>query len=200
MKKNIWFLTVILFVFIFLGLGCRGADNNVATISVNPDSGYVKTFKDLGLGNIFDFDFKLVNPENTWIHLWVESYVDGIKETEPLISLNYGSGSEEVNDNIGFGMITLDSADTLAILYSSGVSTQKKTGHLLREDVFSSLEYTITDEEIEIESGETKLLAVYRETEGHSLHVYNLDDEQAIEQMIEGSSLVYLLKIKIEEE
>lgn len=201
MKKKQFVFVVILFLIVMLSAGCTSKDNDVATVSANPDSDFVATFNKLNLGNLFDFEFKLPEAENKWVYLWVESYVNGVKEPDPLISLGFGSSPDEkIQDNIGFTMISLSSEETYVFLYGPGVSGRRKIEHGLGEDVFNSLEYAISNKTVGIELGEEKLLAVYRETKSNSIQSLNFDDEQVVEKAIEKSDLVYLLKIIIEEE
>ncbi|WP_332699430.1 hypothetical protein [Halalkalibacter lacteus] len=173
----------------------------IATISVNTDSEYVNTFEDLNLGILFDFDFKLPNADKSWVNLWVERYNDGEKESQPLTQLSYGNSPNEVDEgHLGFGMINPNSEDTLVFLYGPAVRTQpsiieKKT----KTDIFSSWDYAIGNEEVELEIGETKILAAYRETESNSISTVDLQDEESVNRMIKQDNIVLLLKVKIEE-
>ena len=203
MKKNKLIFGIILFLFLVLSAGCNGRNNHVATISATPESDYVATFDKLNLGNLFDFEIKLPKGENKWITLWVDSYIDGIKDPEPLIRLSFSSTPDEkIQDHLGFAMMSLNAEETYAYvsLYGPNVSGRREVDHLLREDIFNTLEYAISDKAVGIELGEEKLLAVYRETKGSAVHSLNFDDEQVIEKAIEENDLVYLLKIMIEEE
>lgn len=202
MKTNKLSIAVLLFLTLIIGVGCNGRNNHVATISATPESDYVATFNQLNLGNLFDFEIKLPKGANKWITLWVDSYIDGVEEPEPLIRLSFSSNPDEkVQDHLGFAMISLNSEEThtYVTLYGPGVSGRREVDHLLREDVFNTLEYAISDKAVGIEQGVEKLLAVYRETKGSAVHSLNFDDEQVVEKAIEESELVYLLKIMIEE-
>ncbi|GAA4077614.1 hypothetical protein [Amphibacillus indicireducens] len=201
MKKQQFVFVLILFLIIILSAGCTSKNNNVATLRVNQDSNYVETFEDLSLGNIFDFEFTLPEAENKWVNLWVDSYVDGVKQADPLISLNYGNSLNEADEgHLGFALVTLDSADLLAILYAPGVSGRGVIERNPQEGVISSFEIINEQESIEIKTGEPTILAVYRETTNHSIRTVNLKDAASVEQIIKQDDLVYLLKIKIEEE
>ena len=63
-------ITLLLF-FIILNSGCTNSSNNMATISVNSNSQYVKTFEDLNLGILYDFDLKLPDADASWVNLWI---------------------------------------------------------------------------------------------------------------------------------
>jgi hypothetical protein len=108
-----------------LGSGCSNSDDKTATISVNSDSEYVNTCKDLNLGILFDFDFTLPNADKSWVNLWVERYNNGTKETQPLAQLSYGNSPNEVDEgSMGFGMINPDTDETMVFLYGPEVRTQ----------------------------------------------------------------------------
>jgi len=202
LKRNYFvFGTFILIVFI-LSSGCTDANDKNATISVSSDSKYVKTFEDLSLGILFDFDFKLPNADESWVTLWVEQYKDGKKESEPLTELSYGeSPNEDEEGHLGFGILHPNTDDASAFLYGPGVNihpshveAESKTG------MSSTWHYAIDDAKEELELGEEQILAVYRETESSVISTVDLQDEEAINGMIEGDAMVLLLKIKIEKD
>lgn len=195
------FGTFILILFI-LSSGCTDANDKNATISVSSDSKYVRTFEDLSLGILFDFDYKLPNADESWVTLWVEQYKDGKKESKPLTELSYGeSPNEEEGGHLGFGILHPNTDDASAFLYGPGVNihpsyieTESKTG------MSSTWDYAIDDEKKELELGEEQILAVYRETESSVIDTIDLQDEEAINGMIEEDTMVLLLKIKIEKD
>lgn len=200
LTKNKIIFGIILCLILNLSAGCQGKKTNIATIRINHDSNYIDTFENLSMGNIFDFEFTLPEAENKWVTLWVERYIDGVKDTEPLISLNYGESLNEVEEgHLGFGLADIDSDESLAILYAPGVSTRSVIEHESKEGVFSSWDYTVDEDPIELEISVAKVLAIYREVEGDSIHTLYVDDEQAVEEAIEQSDLVYVLKIMIDE-
>ncbi|RDW17667.1 hypothetical protein [Oceanobacillus chungangensis] len=201
MIKNYFMFSTILFFFLVLSSGCTNSSDNKVTISVNSDSEYVNTFEDLNLGILYDFDFKLPNADKSWVNLWVERYYYGKRESKPLTQLSYGNSPNEVDEgHLGFGMINPNSEDTLVFVYGPDVSTQPSIiEYESKTDIFSSWDYAIGNEEVELELGETKILAVYRETEGNSISTIDLQDEESVNRMIKEDAMVLLLKIKIEE-
>ncbi|WP_112180374.1 hypothetical protein [Paraliobacillus zengyii] len=201
MKKNFFMISSILSFILIVSTGCTNTSDKVATISINADSEYVNTFEDLDLGIVFDFDFTLPNADNSWVDLWVERYIDGEKESQPLTKLSYGNSPNEVEDgHLGFGMINTKSEDTLVFLFGPDVrnhpSIIEKTP---KTDIFINWDYAIGNEEVELEIGKTKILAVYRETERNSIRTVDLQDEDAVNEMIKQDNMVLLLKVKIEE-
>ncbi|MBT2640469.1 hypothetical protein [Bacillus sp. ISL-39] len=201
MNKNYLIHSFIFILVLVLSSGCSNLDDKTATISVNSDSEYVNTFEDLNLGILFDFDFTLYNADKSWVNLWVERYNDGTKETPPLTQLSYGNSPNKVNEgSMGFGMINPNSEDPLVFLFGPDVWTQpqiiKKESTANR---LSTWDYAIGKEEVELEMGETKILAVYRETENDSLRAVNLQDEETIKEIINQDDTVLVLKVKIEE-
>lgn len=201
MIRKYFIFSSIIFLFLVVSSGCTNSSDKKATISVNFDSEYVSTFKELNLGILFDFDFKLPNADKSWVNLWVERYDSGKKEREPLTQLSYGNSPNEVDEgHLGFGMINPNSEDTLVFLYGPSVSTQPSIIEKeSKTEIFSSWDYAIGDEEVELELGETKILAAYRETEENSISTVDLQDEESINRMIQQDSMVLLLKVKIEQ-
>ena len=161
----------------------------------------MNTFEDLNLGILFDFDFTLPNADKSWVNLWVDRYIDGEKESQPLTQLSYGNSPNEVEEgHLGFGMINPNSEDTLVFLYGPAVSTHPSI--IEREsmtDVSSSWDYAIGNEKVDLDIGETKILAAYRETESNSIRTIDLQDEDSVNEMIKQDNMVLLLKVKIEE-
>ncbi|WFT76457.1 hypothetical protein [Halobacillus naozhouensis] len=188
-----------LFSFALVSVGC--SDTKAPTISINKDSEYENTFRELNLGVLFDFDFYLPNANERWVTLWVDRYIDGKKDSQPIAKLSYGNSPNEVEDgHLGFGIINVNSKSTLALLYGPGVSTQSsKISKKTMTNTINGWDYAIGKEEVELMLGETKLLAAYRETEDNSISPIDLHDEESVESMIKQSDYVLLLKIKVEE-
>ncbi|MGO4889521.1 hypothetical protein ACJ2A9_17375 [Anaerobacillus sp. MEB173] len=202
MKKNYFILSVIILSSLILSSGCSNSSNKVATISVNSDSEYVKTFEDLNIGILYDFNFKLLNADKRWVNLWVERYNDGKKVSQPLAQLSYGNSPIEVDEgHLGFGMINPNSEDTFVFLYGPSVSTQPSIIEKeSKTDMFIARDYAIGDEEVELELGETIILAAYRETGSNSISTVDLQDEESVNRMIKQDDMVLLLKLKVDEE
>lgn len=202
-KKYVIFNSVLIFFFTCISGCTHSNDNNnkIATISVNSDSEYVNTFEDLQLGTLFDFDLNIFNADERWIDLWVEKYIDGEMESQPLVHLSYGNSVNEVDEGkVGFGIIKPNSEDAYAFLYGPGVKVG--SAKMEQEPIDISMiagQYAIGNEEVELQLGETKLLAAYRESERDSISTNDLQDEEVVNHMIEQDNMVLLLKIKIEE-
>ncbi|GIP32767.1 hypothetical protein [Paenibacillus sp. J2TS4] len=181
----------------------QGAEK-IAYLSANDNSSYATTFSDLHLGNILDYHLKLTKADQSWVTIWVEGYIDGEK-AEPfrLTELLYGlnPNDELVEGSMGFGIIDRFK-DVSFFLYSHGVSTTSKAIDIIlkREGVgISGWDYAIGKEKVSLESGETKVLGVYREAKD-SMRTYDYQDEEAIHQMIKEDMTVLLLKIKVEKD
>ncbi|WP_309123128.1 hypothetical protein [Paenibacillus sp.] len=194
-----------LFLLLFLSVGCGQApeeDGSIAYVSANPGSEYEKTFKDLHLGLLYDFNFRQTQADRTWVTLWVEGYRDG-KPTEPsrLIELSYGwSPESDVEGSLGFGIINNQRDVPSFFLFSAGASIQPHPVDALfdwNKPGGSTWGYAIGDEEAGLASGETKILGVYRKVE-HSLRTYDYQDPDAVARMIREDQTVLLLKIKVE--
>lgn len=142
-----------LFFFVLINVGCSDKDEvDAPTISINQNSEYEKTFRDLSLGVLFNFYFYLPSADKRWVTLWVERYIDGKKDSQPLTQLSYGNSPEDVDEGpLGFGMINENSEDALVFLYGPGASTQPSKIDLKpMTSIGSSLEYAIGKEEVEL--------------------------------------------------
>lgn len=205
MKKSYLFLTTIFAFILIVNVGCsaeNSEDNNIAYISPNTDSEYVNTFKDLGLGVLYDFDFQLPHANKSWVTIWVEGYKNGEK-TEPfhLTEFSYGLSPERVEEgHLGFGLLNPVNETPLLLVYAPAGSRglHKIENNILISEGLSTWDYAIGNEKVELKSGETKILGVYRQAE-KSLKTYDLQDPEAIKKMINDDRTVLLLKIKVEE-
>ena len=103
-------------------IGCNSQDSNndkIAYISSNTDSEYEKTFNELNLGILFDFDLKLPKADKSWVDIWVEGYSNGeVIEPFPLTHLSYGLSPKELEEGkMGFGVINPNSDQMQFFLY-----------------------------------------------------------------------------------
>lgn len=87
-----------------------------------------------------------------------------------------------------------------SFLYGPGVASR---GERIKKQelpvAFHSWEPTIDQQEVTLEIGAEKILALYWEFEGDSMQVTGIQNEESIKQIIENSRLTYVLKIKIDE-
>ena len=204
-KLHIYYLLIIC-IPIFFNTGCSReniSSNKAAYISANVDSEYEKTFKDLNLGILFDFNLRVSNANKSWVNIWVEGYSNGKPiEPFPLTQLYYGLSPNQVDEGqMGFGIINHNSDDPQFFLYSSGAKTNP---HSIDKKFFiksgaSSWNYAISSEAIGLEYGEEVILAVYRQGKESLKTGYDYQDSKAINQMINKDTTVLLLKMKVEE-
>jgi len=191
-----------MFTIILLISGCSENENQKEpTITLNSDSDYHKTFENLNLGYISDFDFYLPDADKRWVNIWVERYIDGVKDPEPLTQLSYGNSPNSVEEgNLGFGMINPYDEDTLVFLYAPGVSIHPSIiGKENRTDSMSSWENAIGEDKVTLNIGEPIILAAYRQTEKDSVSSIDFQNEDSINRIIKEEDIVMLLKIVIEE-
>ncbi|MGM0845689.1 MAG: hypothetical protein ACQEUT_11985 [Bacillota bacterium] len=194
---------LLLFIIFIMAITCAACSENQdsPTISKNTDSEYEKTFNDLAIGMLFDFNFHLPHANQRWVTLWVESYSNGEKNSEPLTQLSYGNSPAEVEKgNLGFGMLNPDSEDSMVFLYGPGVkSFPEKVEKEFNEDMMTTWDYAIGGDGVELKVGETLVLAAYRGTTGNSMTTIDYQDEKSVNEIIEKGETVLLLKIKVEE-
>lgn len=202
--RAISYLAIMLLFLICLGCSEKAeSEEKIAYISANKDSTYTKTFKDLNLGILYDFNFRLTEADTSWVTFWVEGYQNGEK-TDPfrLIELSYGLNPDKlVEGQLGFGIINPRSEENASFfLYSPNVyTTPQSIENLLNSEgvMGSSWDFAIGEEELGLEAEEAKILGVYRET-GNSVRTYDYQDMNHITQMINEDKTVLLLKIKVE--
>ncbi|MFJ6209761.1 hypothetical protein [Lysinibacillus sp. NPDC092081] len=199
MRNKYFIFSILSTLFLLFLSGCTNQkETELTTISINTDSKYVSTFKDLNLGMLFDYNFKLNNADKSWVDLWVESYKDGQLESNSLTTLSYGQSPNKVEEgNIGFGIINSED-ESFAFLYGPSVkATPIKIDKIQSGASISGWGYAIGDETVKLKLNETYVLGVYRESKGNSLRTYDLQDENEVKKMINDDHLVYLLKLKV---
>jgi hypothetical protein len=206
LKKYLKIYALITIVSLIL-VGCSNETNNedkAAFISINENSSYAKTFKDLSLGILFDFNLKVNNADVSWVRIWVEGYQNGEK-TDPfhLTEISYGQSPNQVDEgHMGFGIINHTSEEPSLFLYSpsTGSPPHKLPNNIImnKEAVASMWDYAIGKKTIGLDSGETKIIGVYRQTNSNSIRTYDYQDTDSINKMINEDSMVLLLKIKVE--
>lgn len=197
-------LMLILAVIIFISIGCNSVNNHnkVAYISANDNSEYENTFKELNLGFLLDYNFKLLNADNSWVSIWLEAYSNG-KPIEPfhLMELSYGLSPKQVEEGpIGFGIIDSNNKEKLLFLYSpyGKVGPHSIESDLFVESGINMWDCAIGSGKIGLEFGQELILGVYRQAE-ESLRTYDYQNLDSINQMINEDTTVILLKIKVDE-
>lgn len=194
---------LIIIVSLSLVVGCnKREDNNVvAYISSNPGSKHESTFKELGLGILFDFNLKIPRADEIMVEIWVEGYNRGKIIEAPLTKLSYGLKPEKiVEGQMGFGILNNNSDNPLLFLYSEGV---RVAPHSIDSDILvksrvSGWDYAIGRGTFSLEPGQEKVLAVYRQNEGQMRAGYNYEDTDAIDEMLREHETVLLLKIRVD--
>lgn len=122
MKRYRTMMVTLLSTLMLLSACSKQADE-VATISANPDSDYIKTFTDLNLGVLFDFNLRLPQADQRWVNLWVDRYVDGELDATPALELFFGHSPDSlVEGHVGMGLLKSAADSPLLFLYSPGAS------------------------------------------------------------------------------
>ncbi|WP_077622673.1 hypothetical protein [Sediminibacillus massiliensis] len=198
MRRPIFVLTVI--CCILTTAGCSNQKDNTATISSIEDSDYMSTFDDLGLGLLLDFDFTLPQADKRWVRIWVEGYKDGEKMPDPLNQLYYGESPNETEQgHMGFGLINPQSEESMSFLYAQGAHQQPRDmDGFLKMDAASSWGYAISEDQLDIEIGQTYILGFYFQSNSESIRTYDLQDSKSVQEMIDDSSRLLLLKLQVE--
>ncbi|MDR5659846.1 hypothetical protein RH915_10130 [Serpentinicella sp. ANB-PHB4] len=202
------YLILLVVITLLLSVGCTTKSSNdgvdyIAYVSANADSEYENTFKELNIGVLFDFNFKLPKANQSEVNIWVEGYKDGeIVEPYPLRQLTYHSHpNEEIKGKMGLGIISPGSDQAQLFLYSDNVRMNPR---LIEKDFFvnhgsSSWGYAIDSEFVGLESGKEIILAVYGQADGSMRIIHDYQDQEEINKMIEEHRTVLLLKMRVEE-
>ncbi|WP_226658818.1 hypothetical protein [Pseudalkalibacillus hwajinpoensis] len=199
MRKR-WILSVAMATLLLAGCANQ---NQAAEIEASPESDYVKTFEELSLGRLFDFQFELKQADKRGVKLWVEHYQNGKKEDVPAVDLIYGEdpNNETAEGHLGFGIITPTNKEPLYFLYAPGVSLepQNQSGVPMLESSMATWDYAFKDKKVDLSLNEEKVLAVYRSTTSDEMGQFDLNNPDDVEKMIQEDSEVLLLKILITE-
>ena len=195
-------ILVVLIMVFCLGAGCSSVsnkNNTIAYISSNVESDYKKTFEELNLGIIFDFNLRLPNADKSWVKIWLEGYSDGmLAQPFPLPGPSFGLFPGKVAEgNTGFGIINPNGDNMQFLFYSQGgisiIEPNLIDGFFIKNGI-SVWDYAIDRKEVELEPGEEKTLAVYRQSEGE-MRTYDYQDLESINKMIKEDKTVLLLKV-----
>lgn len=200
MKK--WILAVLMIFTIMMSVGCQSQPDQ-STIRAHGDSKYQDTFKELGIGKLFDFSYQLPEANNRWVNVWVDRYRDGKKDENPLIELSYGNNPENYEEgSLGLGILRTNSDDASMFLYAEDMKLEPvSVGRLFEEGYPTSYGFTIEeDEDVTLQLGETKALAVYFQApQKDVVKIRDSRDEEELLEIIEESAVVLVLHMKIEE-
>lgn len=185
-------LTLVLF-------GCNKNEEQ-ATISVVKDSENVQVIQKMGLGELIEFQLKIPDADKKQVTFWVERYEKGVKDEQPILELVYGMHPNEYSEeNIGFGIININSEEPLGYMYTGGVALHPQIIPKVRGTGISSWLMAINEDELELPLGETKILAAHRNINSNLFKTLDLNNEDHLEKMINEDGILLLVKIKIED-
>jgi len=184
-----------------MSAGCTDSvdDTEAATVSVQSDSEYVQTFKELQLGTLADFTVNLPRENEGSLRLWVERYQEGKIDPQPVAELSFDLDAKEAAESpVGFGMIDADPESLLVFLYGPGVKTApEKIENFHSSGTFFGWEYALGDEPASLKTGETIILGAYRQSSGNSIQTYDLQSKKGLEEMVRDDRVVLVLKMEI---
>lgn len=200
-NKMMLFLLILSTVFIY---GCEILSENdtVTYITPSKNSTYEKTFKALQLGEVFDYNYKLINANETSVKGWLELYEDGalVDDTIGGFSYTLAANKSEEEGNLGFGVIKSIN-DNFSVFFYTPAFTMAPME--IKYDLSHSENIYVwhqpdVDGTLAINKGEEVVLAVYREVSGSEVIKYDYQDPSAIEKMINEDHKVMLFKFKID--
>ena len=198
-------ILIITFIVIFT-FGCSDVskDNKtIAYISQSKNSDYEKTFNELKIGRIFDYEYKLVNADKTSVQGWLEVYEKGKMTDDNIGGFEYIFRLSEKGEegNLGFGAIESANGNSSIFFYSpSFTMTPYNIEYDFNKDVgIKSWANAIKEQTLSIEKGQEVILAVYRERKGNELIEYNYQNPDSIEKIIKEDNKVILFKFKIDD-
>lgn len=198
-------ILIIAFILIFT-FGCNDVskdDKTRAYISQSKNSDYEKTFNELKIGRIFDYEYKLVNADKTSVQGWLEVYEKGKMTDDNIGGFKYIFRTSEKGEegNLGFGAIESANGNSSIFFYSpSFTMTPYNIEYNFNKDQgINSWANAIKDQTLSIEKGQEVILAVYREIKGNELIEYNYQNTDSIEKIIKKDNKVILFKFKIDD-
>ena len=204
MKRRIYSVWTALLTGLIVLTGCSAGQENIAgEVGADPESGYVKTFKDLGLGSLLNYKFKWNKADESWVTVWVEEYINGENKAKRVSELSFGLSPDESREgDIQFGIVELPGKmeGPRVILSGMGASVSgeplAKTKHTASASV---MDYSIDKEMNSLDYGKTAVLGYYLETDKGTGSTSDSLDSDGLKQMLDGSSRLLVLKMKIEE-
>ncbi len=198
-------ILIIVFIVIFT-FGCSDVskdDKIIAYISQSNNSDYEKTFNDLKIGRVFDYEYKLVNADKTSVQGWLEVYENGQMIDDNIAGFKYiiRSSKNGEEGNLGFGVIESVNGNSSIFFYSPSFKmTPYNIEYDFNKDIgINSWANAIKDQTLSIEKEQEVILAVYREIKGDNLIEYNYQNSDSIEKIIKEDNKVILFKFKIDD-
>lgn len=200
-----------IFVFLLFSVAAAGCSlskkddqNTIAYIKQQKDSKVADTFNALSLGTVFDFQLELPHADTSWVQLWVEGYSHGKKiQSSELYNLSFGLNPSEVSKGpMGLGIVDGGNNETFLKLYAPGASGgMKKLQNIIQVNTASMWGYAIGDKEMKLKSGETRILAFYRQRKSGEFQTMDPYDEKRLKEMMQtDDTLLLLLIIKVDQQ
>ncbi len=199
LKKN-WFVLIGLLLLAGVISGCNVSEaSGRTTVKLNENSEYVKTFKDLHLGEVLDFDLTWADADETEVTIWTEQYKDGKMGTEQAGGISFSESPEKSEKgHLGMGIVHYDEKKAMVVVYGPGVSGKSEEIELDYSGSAYGWEKAVDAEKIELELGKTYILGAYRISKDSHIQSYNLKDKNEVEKMIKEDRTGFLLKVKTE--
>lgn len=201
LDKLIKFLSVLCTIIILVSCSKETeVKSSLPTIKPTPNSNYSKTFKELSLGQLLDFNLRIPHANERWVELWVDRYVDGVKEEDPFINLSYGLHPNETSEgHIGFGLINPDAEFSIPIIYAPGLKTNSNPVKLHEGGrKISTWMYALDEKKkTKIELNKIVTLGIYREVAGNTIQSADIRDKEELKRIIQEDHQVLVLRLKI---
>ncbi|UTR10463.1 hypothetical protein MM300_21770 [Evansella sp. LMS18] len=207
MRQKIKLVTFLLILIFAAGCNNPGEEEGdyLAYITASQDSEYENTIRDLNLGVLFDFNIELPYAEETMVTLWVQGYKNGEElEADELANIRFGNfPEEEVEGRLGFSLLNPD--NQTFFLYTPGGTAgphiPENNPVITDENTFSTWEYAIGDERLDLSEGEARVLAAFRQTKGESTRSgYDYNSPGGLREAINDDDVVLLLMIEVKRE
>lgn len=195
MKK--WLFLIIAVVAMLTA--CTATTNEEITIKPLEDSEYRRTFQELHLGYIWDFNFTLPQANQRTVQLWVEKYSDGQRDENFEASLQYGmSPSDFEEGHIGAGL--MDGEAFSLFLYAPSVKAKPQAIENLNLDTgMYTWEYAFQEKQA-LQLNTEYIIGTFRHSLKDTMRSgYDLSNEEEVQQLLHDDTNVLLLKIKVTE-
>ncbi|MFG6117778.1 hypothetical protein [Thalassobacillus sp. B23F22_16] len=199
MKKIYYLLGAI--TVMMLAAGCAKAESGDVTIQKNPDSDYEKTFDELSLGELNEYTYHRLKDESLTGEIFVELYENGVKqENTTSLSLDWEEGGEQ-KGVLGMGLIEHNQEEPSLLLYSPDgtLKSSNLQGTNWTDLSIRGWQGAVRGEELSLEKGKEYILGAYTGSTGNEMSMYDLTDEEELEEMLNAHEFVLLFKIRLGE-
>ncbi|MFG6115803.1 hypothetical protein ACGTN9_11470 [Halobacillus sp. MO56] len=187
-------------ILLVLAAGCAKAESDEVTIQKNPESDYQKTFQDLALGELNEYEIQFPKDADLEGEIFVEVYENGVmQENTSSLSLDWEEKEQEGTFGVGYVTSPMEEPSMLLFSQSGTLRTQQLEETKWKELSIRGWQDAVNGDELTLKHGKEYILGAYKGTTGNETRMYDLTAEEELEEMLNEHELVLLFKIRIDE-